>query len=186
MSLDTTAPDLADAVTDLPEVEPPPSEPVKRTTTGRRKTAKKAPAKKAPSAPAAAPAERPPATMGRPTNKAKLEKTLADQLMTLGLGISGIGVVSGNGVVAQDGVIVTEHAEPVAKALADLADTNPKIRKFLEKGVESTGWVGVALAVGGLTKAIVSNHVAARPEPEPEPGPDGWTNPFDRVPVTGL
>lgn len=108
---------------------------------------------------------------GRKSMDDKLKESLTTQLSALGMALSGAGVVSQNPALSADGVSVIEHAEPVAESLVQLAKTNPKVKAFLTQGVEASGWLGVAIAVGALAKDIAGNHMNAIPAEATDAGP---------------
>lgn len=112
---------------------------------------------------------------GRPSNDDKLQEALTQQLMMLGMTLAGAGVVTGSTALGADGASVMNHADPIAESLVNLAKSNPKVKAFLMSGVESAGWLGVAIAVGALAKDIAGNHLGG-PEVEPEEGaaPSPW------------
>lgn len=132
-----------------------------------------APAELAEPAPDAPPAEPKPkrtrkprsTTGGRPSGKDKRREQVADQLTSIGMALNGVGFVAGQPALAADGRAVLDHADNIATALAELAETNPRVAKFIDGGVSGSAWIGVAIAVGGLARDIAANHL---PEPEPE------------------
>lgn len=60
------------------------------------------------------------------------------------------------------GNAISDGAGELGSALETLARENPKVRAFLEGGVEGTAWIGVAFAVAGIAIPIVNAH---RPRP---------------------
>ena len=104
-------------------------------------------------------------TGGRPSGKDKRREAVADQLTSIGMALNGVGFVAGQPALAADGRAVLDHADNIAGALAELAETNPRVAKFIDGGVSGSAWIGVAIAVGGLARDIAANHL---PEPEPE------------------
>lgn len=113
---------------------------------------------------------------GRPSADDKLLETVTTQLEAIGFTLAAAGAVSGSAALGADGGSVMTHAEPIAQSLVNLAKTNPRVRAFLTSGVEATGWIGVAVAVGPLCRDIYTNHAEAKAErqaaevTEPEAG----------------
>jgi len=130
--------------------------------------------------------DRAPRKAGKPSTKEALQESIAAQLVAVGIGVSGVGLMVGNQTVGRDGVIVVEHAEDLASALAELAQTNDSIKRALEAGVAGTGWLGVITAAGTMTWAIVQNHAQAG-EPVEPPAPsafDTLANMSGQIPTT--
>lgn len=120
-------------------------------------------------------APRPPAAdrpARRPTNDEKLKEHVAAQISSIGMGLMGVSAATRNPVLGADGLTVMEHADALAESLVAVSKTNTRVRKMLESGVESSAWLGVLIAVGALTRDIVSNHAqpaaveGAPPAPE--------------------
>jgi hypothetical protein len=119
---------------------------------------------------------------GRKTSKALRAERVESQLIALGMSLSGLGVVTGQPAVMADGAAVAEHATNIAQSFAELAETNPRVAKFLDGAVGGSAWFGVALALGGLAQSVATNHglfgelepAPAEPstgaEPTPAPG----------------
>ena len=103
---------------------------------------------------------------GRPSTIAKLEEHLGTQFMAL----AGIAMLFDPRV----GLIMAEDAPAHAKALAQLADQNPKVRKFLEGGLTGSAWVGVAIAFGTTGVKIAG----ALQTPKDAPAPAGEASLF--------
>jgi hypothetical protein len=59
-----------------------------------------------------------------------------------------------------DGVAIANHAEPIAEALAELAETNRYVARLLDGAGTVGGWLGLALAVAPLVAEIAANHGA--------------------------
>lgn len=98
-------------------------------------------------------------TGGRPNGKDKRREAVADQLTSIGMALSGIALVSGQPALAADGRAVLDHSDNIATALAELAETNQRVAKFIDGGVTGSAWLGVAIAVGGLARDIAANHM---------------------------
>ena len=146
-----------------PTPDPVAAEPV--TPPAKKAPAKKAPAKKAPARrqlrqdmrEVAAEAA-PPKGAGRPGNKAQLVEKLTAQLVSLSVAFGGIGIVTGNPAWSADGVSVSRNAHDIAEALADVAETNPAVRKALESTVTGSAWFGLIVALGTLAGEMAANH----------------------------
>lgn len=160
----------------VPLVEPPDpteSEPDMDRAPRTAPTTKKAPAKKAP---AATPTRGP----GRPKKSAQLADQLAAQIAGLGAMVTALGSTSiGTPAIEADGVAIIEHSTDIGAALAELAETNPKVKKALTASVSAGAWSGVLVAVAPLLLQIVGNHATLAPvvtlpdtNPEPFAGPD--------------
>ena len=82
----------------------------------------------------------------KPADKAKLltipqlRKQLEANFQMLGIGLMGFDTF--------DGEIIVEKAPDLAKALCDLAEANPKVRRRLNSLVEVGAWGGVASLLG--------------------------------------
>lgn len=83
-------------------------------------------------APAAAPAP------GRPSNKDKLGKQLAEQYAMLGMFLLMVAPNAGRATL--------EQADSCGAALAAWADTNPRVRKLLERTLSGAGAAAVLAA----------------------------------------
>lgn len=106
-----------------------------------------------------------------------LEKNLRTQLAMLGVGVAFFDPF--------DSRIIVSRADQGAKALANLAATNPKIRKLLESSVEGAGYLPVALwllatllpiaAHHGLIRGVADPAATGRPSASPggAPSPNG-------------
>lgn len=123
-------------------------------------------------------------TGGRPSGKDKRREAVADQLTSIGMALNGVGFVAGQPAIAADGRAVLDHAENIAQALAELAETNERVARFIDGGVSGSAWIGVAIAVGGLARDIAANHMpieADALDPEAEPA---RTSAFDGLAAT--
>lgn len=57
-----------------------------------------------------------------------------------------------------DGVAILNGAEPLAKALNNVAKDNNVVYKNLERLVTGSAWGAVVMAAGGIVLPIVANH----------------------------
>ena len=79
-------------------------------------------------------------------------KTLTHTIETLGLGVGFINKI--------DGQYIEEGAEPLAKALVDIATVDPKFRRILV-GASAPGKYGpLVMAIAGIAVPIAKNHAA--------------------------
>lgn len=86
----------------------------------------------------------------RPRGIDSLQKNLHGQLTMLGAGVLFID--------AFDGTHIMKKAEKGSQVLANLAATNPSIRKGLEHGVELAGWGPVLLWGVEMAVPILAHH----------------------------
>lgn len=103
---------------------------------------------------------------GRPSSIDKLAEHLQAQFAGLGLLVFAFNPTVGG--------ILVEDSEAHGKALAALAEQNPKIRKMLEGGVTGSAWVGVAIAFGSTGMKVsraLREQGAAEAATEPAPNP---------------
>lgn len=100
----------------------------------------------------------------RPRGIDQLERAIHGQLAVIGAGLMFFDPF--------DAKIVLQKAEKGAKALANLAATNPAIRRSLEKGVELAGWGPVALWATEVTLPILAHHGLIRGVPDPATKPE--------------
>lgn len=118
-------------------------------------------------------AEEEPKRPGRPRAIDQLQGQIHAQLGLLGMGLMFFDQF--------DAEVVLKKSEKGAKALANLAQTNPAIRKTLEKGVELAGWGPVAMWGAEMMLPIMAHHGLIRGVPDParvhvppqNPGPPG-------------
>lgn len=145
---------------DLPPPPPKPDEAPKRPTTraGRKAAAEAAKARKA----GAGKADTSPKSTAPKPRKASLETRLTESLVTLGVVIAATGGASGS-PIHHDGVLITEHAASVAKALADVAKSNPAVAAALERMLTVGTWSGLIAALLPLALGIAANHGAVPP-----------------------
>lgn len=134
-------------------------------------------APKAPSKPAArkSPAKR---SAGRPSNDEKLTEAVAEQLQMVGLAVGTITIVTGDPAYIADSEAIVKHSDDLARALVSASATNKRLRKMLEGGLETAGWIGVLVAVGKLGVDIAGNHTGPRLSVVPTPAPAGPDDPF--------
>lgn len=92
----------------------------------------------------------PKAKPGAKSGIAKLEESLATQLI-------GIGTIL---AIFQpfDGIVISGNAPDTAAALAKLAERDPKVRKALERFVSSTSYGELAFVVLATVVPILANH----------------------------
>lgn len=57
-----------------------------------------------------------------------------------------------------DGMAIMQNAEPIAKALHELAKENAQVRRVLLAMLNTSAWGGVVMAVTPLALAIAGNH----------------------------
>lgn len=88
-----------------------------------------------------------------------LEKNLRTQLAMLGVGIAFLDPF--------DSRVIITKADQGAKALANLAATNPKIRKLLETSIEGAGYLPVAMWAVSVALPILAHHGFIRGVPDP-------------------
>jgi len=91
---------------------------------------------------------------GKPSNKAKRTEAVAGQLTAIGMSLAGVAMVTGQPTLAADGESFATHADPIAESLAELAETNPRVARFIDTGVTGSAW----LAVGALGRDLATNH----------------------------
>lgn len=117
------------------------------------------------------PASKKPA--GRPR---ALENQLAEFFSTIGLTVSMVN--------ADDGMVIVQNAEPLAKAWADLAAEDARVRKAIDRVMTGSAWGGVIFATGTVAMGIANNHgmldgLTGGPDAdetdEPPPPPPGMT-----------
>lgn len=95
----------------------------------------------------------------RPRSVEALEKNIHQQLMMLAMGLVFIDPF--------DAKVLMAKADQGAKALANLAQTNPAIRRFLEKGVEAAGYGPVLLWGAQVLVPILAHHGMIRGVADP-------------------
>jgi hypothetical protein len=93
---------------------------------------------------------------GRQSGIAKLEESLATQLVGMG-GIIGL-------FQPFDGLVISANAPATAAALAKLADRDPRVRKALEKFVGSTAYGELAFVLFATVAPILANHGVVPPQ----------------------
>lgn len=95
----------------------------------------------------------------RPSGLNSLERNLHAQLVMFGVGLMAFDTFDGQHLIRK--------AEKGSKVLANLAATNPKIRKALESGVELAGWGPVAMFGAELFIPIFAHHGLIRGVKDP-------------------
>lgn len=99
----------------------------------------------------------------RPRGVEALQRNLQQQLVMLGVGVAFFDPF--------DSKVIIQNAERGAKALANLAETNPKIRKMLESSVEGAGYLPVAMWATSIALPILAHHGLIRGVADPAPAP---------------
>lgn len=87
---------------------------------------------------------------GRPSNAEKRVEKLGDSLREIGLSVAII--------YPADGVLIAERADSVAEAFGTLAEENEAVRRWLDRGIQGSAWVGVVMAVAPIALGIAANH----------------------------
>lgn len=80
----------------------------------------------------------------------KLAKALHTQISSVALIVAMVNQA--------DGVAILNGSERLATSLAQVADTNPKVRKALEAAVSGGAWGGVIVAAVTIAVPILVNH----------------------------
>lgn len=101
---------------------------------------------------------KPKRSRGRPSNAEKRRENLEEQLASIGMVLAGAAAATGSQALAADGVAVINHASPIAEALANLAEANPRVAKLLDGTVTGSAWLGVFFAVAPLIMEVAGNH----------------------------
>lgn len=107
-----------------------------------------------------------------------LENQLYDFFVTVGTMVSMFN--------AEDGLVIGANAEPLAKAWADLAAEDKRVKAAIDKMMQGSAWGGVIFATGSVAMGIANNHglldnlygMRGGDEPEdegPPPPPPGMT-----------
>lgn len=99
---------------------------------------------------AAAPREPAKAGPGRPSGSAVLAKRTAKTIETIGYMVQLVQPV--------DAAIIIAGAPRLGAALADAAETNPALKRFLEGLGKGSGWSEVAMAAGAIVLPILAVH----------------------------
>lgn len=134
---DSTTPETDKPPKASKPVKPPPPEPSKP---------KSAPKPKEPTGgndakpKSTKPAGRPPA----------LEKQLGEFFNTIAMVVSAFNV--------EDGMIIASNSDSLAKAWADLAREDKRVKEAIEKMMKGSAWSGVIFATGSVAVAIAGNH----------------------------
>jgi hypothetical protein len=102
-------------------------------------------------------------TAPRSRSTEALRRTLQQQLGVLGLALTFVD--------PYDSTVVLKHAEEGALVLANLAATNPSIRRTLERSAELAGWMPVLLWVSKMTIPIAAHHGLIRGVDDPAAKP---------------
>lgn len=97
--------------------------------------------------------------VGRPSNTDKLAKSLADQYVALGAILSIFAPTAGATMI--------DRAEPCAQSLASWAETNPKVRKALERVNTGAGAVSVLIAHAPIALAVYADLTSSSSAPLP-------------------
>ena len=92
--------------------------------------------------------------VGRPSNADKLAKTLADQYTTLGAILMIFAPTAGATMI--------DRADVCAQSLASWAETNPKVRKALERVNTGAGAVSVLIAHAPIAVAVYADITSGR------------------------
>lgn len=107
---------------------------------------------------------------GRPSNRDRLTKQLAEQYTMLGTLLSLVAPNVGRTIIVQ--------ADSCAESLSAWAETNPKVRKAIERTVNGAGAIGVLAAHAPIALAVVV-EVTSKGEPtDSPPTPGGITGLF--------
>ena len=133
---------MTDTEPAAPRTEPAAAPPIKRGPGRPRKTPRVGNGDTRPTPPPSSAGRSP----GRPTNIDRLADHLATQFLGLGMLVFAF-----NSAV---GAILVEDAPAHAKALAALAEQNPKVRKLLEGTITGSAWLGVAIAFGSTAMRV--------------------------------
>lgn len=120
------------------------------------------PPKRGPGRPRKAAAD-PSPKVGRPSNADKLAKSLADQYVAVGTILTFFAPTAGRAMI--------EQSEQCAQSLASWAETNPKVRKALERVNTGAGAVSVLIAHAPIAVAIYAD--VTRPALDPAAEVDG-------------
>ncbi len=105
-------------------------------------------------------------TGGRPRNMDRLTEQLAGQYVFVGMFLRMASPNAGNAMIVQ--------ADECAKSLAAWAETNPKVRKALEKMVNGAGAASVIAAHAPIVFAVVQDLGERKAlKPKPAPAPEG-------------
>lgn len=105
-----------------------------------------------------APNDSPPKRRGRPpgsTNKGSvsistIQTTLNEQFTLIGMGVMAFN--------EYDGKVVIEGADRMSKAIANLCEKNPKVRKTIERMLVGGSYGEVIIAAGLIAVPIMANH----------------------------
>lgn len=153
-----TAPTLPGTVPDAPDK--PKS---KRSTTRAGRRAESA-AKRATKA--AAPDKAPSSSRSSSSSKrqAALNTRLTDALVGLGLGVRGIGAVTGSELLDADGVLIVKQGPAIGDALTRVAEQDPKVRAALERVLTVSVYGQLLSAVLPLAVGIAANHGMVPPQ----------------------
>jgi len=127
-------PEVATALPNTPK-DPDPIDPPKR---GRGRPPKAKPA----------PAAEDKATTGRPSNETKMAKSIAAQYRMLGKVVGNVAPLAGHAI--------REDADDCAAALAAWAETNPRVKRFLESGTTNLGLFGVLAAHTSIVAMVIA------------------------------
>lgn len=166
---------MADSTTPETDKPPKPSKPVAPPPPKPSKAKAKAEPKEptggndAKPKPSTKPAGRPPA----------LEKQLGEFFNTIAMVVSAFNV--------DDGMVIANNSESLAKAWADLAREDKRVKEAIEKMMKGSAWSGVIFATGSVAVAIAGNHgvfdhmsLFGNSEPEPPPPPTQPRTPGER------
>lgn len=94
--------------------------------------------------------------VGRPSAASKREQSVTGILTGVGIGVMAFDEF--------DGTTIIEGAPDLGKALANVAERNPKVAKALDSLTETSAWAEVAVAVAGIALPIVRHHAEIRAE----------------------
>jgi hypothetical protein len=122
-------------------------------------TPRKAPAAKKAAAPTSAPAG-----PGRPSNKTKLGERIAETYASIGLAASMIP----HPMAQPIGLAIAQAGPGAGVAWAELAETNPAVKRALDKAMTTSGWGGVLAAHLPIVMTVVA-LVQTPPTPSTSP-----------------
>lgn len=99
---------------------------------------------------------------------AQIETALSANIASLGILLCVVDSTCGTVVIQQSG--------PIAKSLAEVAKTNPSVRKALIRATTATAWGQVAAAVAPIVLVVAQHHVLS-PAPHDNRPPSKPTQP---------
>lgn len=92
---------------------------------------------------------------GRPKGSGTKQSKRAQNVAGI---VAGIGVVVERGFDPYDGRVIKDGAGDLGAAVADLAETSPRIAKLIDAGIETSAWVALASAVSAIVIPIAAHH----------------------------